>query len=392
MLCKKCGATIKDSSKFCENCGERILEDNTKLIQNVSDLNSNESNIQTLNNENSKNVNLNTNVQQLSKEENNVKKNNKELFIIMGITVLIVVSLLIFFKVDLSEVDNIYTDSKKYDLEDYIAEKNENLANYQLLLYNNERIYFYNKETQSILEDNSEVIKNVEYGQSYCDDGRKSLHGENIKCKDTFDFFELFLHDTGELLVVDKDGYIINIEKEYDYDNEPGKYGFYYTYWYSNVKIYKENTNNEVYIQEIYDSEGSAWLNVIHKDENGKLNKLYKITDFYLVEDKYIELANNKINIFKNGKLIKENNKYDELYDIYDGKYILVKDNNNLKIIDLNDQIIVNFGEYDNLRKAKIVEENGIMYIYKITIDSGHDRLFKFDMLGNFEYLEDLDD
>ena len=28
MICKKCGATIRESDKYCKNCGEKVLEIN----------------------------------------------------------------------------------------------------------------------------------------------------------------------------------------------------------------------------------------------------------------------------------------------------------------------------------------------------------------------------
>lgn len=280
----------------------------------------------------------------------------------------------------------ILKNSKIYNLEENEILTDTSLNNYKLLVHNNEKIYFYNKKRKKILTDNSKIIKEVNYGEVSCDKYEEE-YGVNLKCEETLDFFELFLLDKGISLIVDKDGNILKSEIEPDVEKKRNKYLFSYNYWYGNLKITQLDSNTEIYIKETYDSEGNYWLESIHKNENGKFESVVEIEDFYLDDEKYVEITNNQINIYKNGRLVMENKKYDKVYDIYKG-YFLVLADKNLKLIDQFENVILDFGKFDIVDYKLRVTEREEKFFIKRVFSDGSDEIISFDLSGNFEYLE----
>ena len=73
MICKKCGATIRESDKYCKNCGEKVLEINNQKLDN-SEQNNNK--IEETNQTNSQQTS------QISNNQLQPKKTNKGVLII----------------------------------------------------------------------------------------------------------------------------------------------------------------------------------------------------------------------------------------------------------------------------------------------------------------------
>lgn len=117
MICKKCGANIDESSKFCGYCGEKVtdiqsevspVQNNEQTLLNVTETNNSlieQTNIgeQNVSQETENTVQSSTSIEQTvvnvedSKQNNDKKsnKNNKVLFLVLGVVLAVVAAVLV---------------------------------------------------------------------------------------------------------------------------------------------------------------------------------------------------------------------------------------------------------------------------------------------------------
>ena len=112
---------------------------------------------------------------------------------------------------------------------------------------------------------------------------------------------------------------------------------------------------------------------IIPFDTNGMQrsgNYLWKYNYSYNEKTQTSEYTDKAIYDFDGNKYLE--NKYDELYGIVDGKYILVRDNKNIKMVLIDGKLLYDYKEIDNLGKINYFIEynqNPLFQFNKITTE-----------------------
>lgn len=282
---------------------------------------------------------------------------------------------------------NIYTmDYRSYG-------ESPEAEDYLLFIKDEKEYFFWDTKRGKIVEDLS-FIKDIHYGHSSCKSIEKEM-GKDIKCEDTTDFFELFIYDEFKLYTVSKDGTILDVRSENDeideYDNySDNTFGFFHTYWYGNYKITQKDTKNEIYIQEVYDSEGGNNYYYVKKDKNNKFTALEKIKDFYITKDTYYIAKDNESFIYNDGKKDFESKKFTEIFSNFEGKYIAVKDKKDFMIIRNDESVIVKISEDIFSDKHEGFDINDIL---DIRFKKKDDKTYFYVLFDNYSsYTFEFDD
>lgn len=220
---------------------------------------------------------------------------------------------------------------------------------YEIVIFDNKKIFFIKDDVLQMKLDTDDFLDGVHYGYVDCP---ISNQDEDLDCESTNDFFEIYLKDKGNVLLVDNKGNILDIQKD-SACKERGSddFEFYCNYWYVNYKIGDSNRN--YYIQETYDSEGSSWYKILHKARNGVLSDIVDVEGFYVGKDGLLEYNEDSFSFYKGDKLKYKSKKYDEIFDIYEDQYVLLEDDNVVSVLSRNGKKIAGISFDDKIKSAE---------------------------------------
>ena len=199
---------------------------------------------------------------------------------------------------------------------------------YEIVIFDNKKIFFIKDDVLQRKLDTEDFLDEVHYGYVDCPIAKQD---ESLDCESTTEFFELYLKDKGLVLLVDDKGNILSEEKD-SACKERGSddFEFYCNYWYVNYKV--SDSKNDYYIQETYDSEGSSWFKILRKNKTGVFSSISEVEGFYIGKKGLLEYNENQFKFYNGDKLEYKSRKFDKIFDIYEDTYVLVKEDNKVKV------------------------------------------------------------